>query len=103
MNPKFLTSDLTQLDPLALEKIARIAEQARHSLLMGIATIRHMDDPAESGLGEDSDQMVAQLGHLTLMWDEIFQRASQLLHDADGAAHDPWPESNPPVPPVTLH
>ncbi|MBF0293767.1 MAG: hypothetical protein HQL96_01145 [Magnetococcales bacterium] len=102
MTPKFLASDLTQLDPVALEKIARIAEQARRSLLLGIATIRHMDDPPETGHAEDSDQMVAQLGRLTLMWDEIFQRASQLLHNAD-ESDVPWPEPEQPAPLVTLH
>ncbi|MBF0126653.1 MAG: hypothetical protein HQM02_05515 [Magnetococcales bacterium] len=104
MNTKFLEADLTQLDQHALEKIAQIAAQARRSLLLGIATIRHMDDPPQPLHADaDSDQMVEQLSRLTLMWDEIHHRASLLLTDTPPQQPADQRQAFKHAPPVTLH
>ncbi|MBF0212740.1 MAG: hypothetical protein HQM00_04140 [Magnetococcales bacterium] len=103
MDLKLFDTDLTHLDHHSLEKIANIAAQARRSLLIGIATIREADEaaPAEAATPE-SDQMVAQLGRLTLMWDEIHQRASRLLTD-ELLQVEEWPANIHKSLPVTLH
>ncbi|MBF0417760.1 MAG: hypothetical protein HQL86_05865 [Magnetococcales bacterium] len=106
MDLRLFEADLTHLDSHSLEKIAHIAAQARRSLLIGIASIRTTDETtAETPPpSSDTDLMVAQLGKLTLMWDEIHHRARRLLTD-DGMQTDDWsPKSKPyKFPPVTLH
>ncbi|MBF0191852.1 MAG: hypothetical protein HQL99_12045 [Magnetococcales bacterium] len=103
MELKLFEADLTHLDHHSLEKIAHIAAQARRSLLIGIASIRGGEEPvpAESPL-PDTDSMVAQLGRLTLMWDEIHHRARRLLSD-ELLQVEEWPRNIHKPPSVTLH
>ncbi|MEO5333233.1 MAG: hypothetical protein H7839_14550 [Magnetococcus sp. YQC-5] len=100
METQFPTTDLNHLDPHSLEKIALIAEQAKRTLLLGISTIRRLDAPPMSQQAVDSAQMVAQLSRLTLMWDEIHYRTTQLLSTLP--LLDEWPSITKP-PPMTLH
>lgn len=106
MDLKLFDADLTHLDHHSLEKIAHVAAQARRSLLIGIASIRGTDEVihAETAASE-TDLMVAQLGRLTLMWDEIHHRASRLLTD-ELTELDEWPAElhhHKKNRPVTLH
>ncbi|MBF0342013.1 MAG: hypothetical protein HQL95_13780 [Magnetococcales bacterium] len=103
MDLKLFEADMTHLDHHSLEKIANIAAQARRSLLIGIATIRDTEENATPDTpSQDTDQMVAQLGRLTLMWDEIHHRASRLLSDELLEIED-WPTNLHRPPPVSLH
>ncbi|MBF0271107.1 MAG: hypothetical protein HQL98_03375 [Magnetococcales bacterium] len=103
MDLKLFEADLTHLDHHSLEKIANIAAQARRSLLIGIASIRGGEEPTPpESLTADTDSMVAQLGRLTLMWDEIHHRASRLLSD-ELLQVEEWPANIHKPPSVTLH
>lgn len=97
MDLRLFEADLTHLDSHSLEKIAHIAAQARRSLLIGIASIRDTDETTTEALPptSDTDRMVAQLGKLTLMWDEIHHRARRLLTD-EVIQTDDWPTQTKP-------
>ncbi|MBF0439616.1 MAG: hypothetical protein HQL93_10905 [Magnetococcales bacterium] len=102
MDTNFFETDLTQLDQQSLEKIAAIAEHAKRSLMIGISTLRQLDEtPHPTTSDDNSDQMVEQLSRLTLMWDEIHHRAIKLLSEEVFLA-DTWP-TFPKHPTVTLH
>ncbi|MBF0629165.1 MAG: hypothetical protein HQL91_13185 [Magnetococcales bacterium] len=104
MDLKLFAADLTHLDHHSLERIATIAAQARRSLLIGIASIRGTDDTLQpESASSETDLMVAQLGRLTLMWDEIHHRASRLLSD-ELLQVEEWPtEIQFKSPSITLH
>ncbi|MEO5345442.1 MAG: hypothetical protein H7834_03570 [Magnetococcus sp. YQC-9] len=104
MDLRLFEADLTHLDPHSLEKIAHIAARARRSLLIGIASIRETDETTTLEISQpaDTDLMVAQLGKLTLMWDEIHHRARRLLSD-DLPPDGEWSTKPQKSPSITLH
>ncbi|MBF0614074.1 MAG: hypothetical protein G8237_09800 [Magnetococcales bacterium] len=105
MDLKLFGADLTHLDHHSLEKITHIAAQARRSLLIGIASIRNTEEtthPESAAL--ETSHMVAQLGRLTLMWDEIHHRASRLLTDEwSQPEEEEWSTGSHKPQSITLH
>ena len=79
MNASNNGRDLSSLDLRTLEKITRIAFQARGALLAGISEIRQMNRAPKPTNPIDTQSMLEQLGRLTLMWDEIHLHASRMM------------------------
>ncbi|MEO5376502.1 MAG: hypothetical protein H7832_01755 [Magnetococcus sp. DMHC-6] len=79
MSIKQFDWDLDEMDTESLKKISQVAVKTQNALLAGMASIRQMDKNLSPEEKANTDNIVRELGLLTLVWNELLDRVNLLL------------------------